>query len=541
MESTFFARIRNSIFRKGHEQVTAAEIIKPCGWIVTLPGCKKAHHVYLSFPRDAQGNPIKTQPRPVLSVKERVDADLVSTCLWHPIESQLYLYSSCVDIDILGTSADNLDGLGRISEQRLKAVLSNNLPNTAPLFKLVRSTSGRGIHLWLFFPAFPLNSGNPRYERQEAMVTKILLALKRLLTSHGFGADFQAAGLHHLYANWRNPRLAIDRDIPFLQARIRRSHDPEHKVYSRILSLVYYELRDRDDMRDIFHRELRKLYRDQRIADKLLAFTLANHAALQRGDLLRFRCSELLRVLGVSKNSLPKLVAEVTADAPTLGIRIERDLQAPGYYFIGRGKRFDAIKPPEAARTVSRKGLKTNSIDVIEPLKRPEQVGDGERNYEVCKAALKLKLSGVEKSEASRIVSIYARRAIQDHDSMTLLRINEYVDNIYTNHPDNKGAIPGLAPKWLLSIKTSSYPKSLKGELKCADPGQTPQPASTPRPPVRPSEGHEVRPQRGGRRRATLGEKRSRKPLRRAASTLALVTSSPEVAADQAQSPTSGT
>lgn len=477
------------------------------GWIVTLPGTRKAHHIYMRFPRDARGTPIKTRPIPAVSRKSRIAADLVSTCLWHPIESQLYLYSLCVDIDISGTSADNIDEQGRICANRLRELLNKELPRSSPLIKLVRSTSGRGIHAWLFFPAFPLNSANSRYERQEAMATKILRGLKRVLQSAGFGADDKALGLHHLYANWRNPDKAIDRDIPFLQARIRRSLDDEHKQYLRVLSLVYRELAAREELKDIFLKPLRKLYRDQRIADKLMSFTLANHAALKRGEVIRLRYSALLEALGVSKNSLPKLIAEVTGDAPTLGIRIERDLERAGYYCVSSGTRFDSIALPAAGKKAGRRtGIKTNSIDVLEQLKFPEHVLDGERNYEVCKAILKLKLSGVPKPEAARIVSVYAQRAIADQTSMTLQRLNDYIDSSYHNHPNSFGCIPGLAPNWLLTITSGFCPKSLKGELQSGFPGHTPEPAPIPPNNVRPSPSKRSGEDAAGRRREPVQE-----------------------------------
>lgn len=457
-----------------------------CGWIYTIQGTRKAHHVYCNFMRDLDGKPIKHAVIPAVSRQRRASADLVSTCLWHPVQGQLYLYAVCIDIDKKDTLRELLTRKGSICAVRLRATLKHELPRSEPYIKLVKSTNGEGIHAWLFFPAFALD--DPRNEKQRAMAHKITLALKHVLRGAGYAADENARGLHHLYANWRNPEKHIDKDIIIHQAAVRRATDKEYTQYNQVLSVAYYELAARPDCRDIFTKALDKPYRSHAgISRKIMTFIHANYDRLKSGESLSLRASELIEALGISKNTLPRLLAAPVGmqKAPTEGIVIERDLLKPGYYLVSRGYRFDSIRPQilKSSHKPKRKGTFVQSIDVGEALKHPENVRDGERHHEAIKAILKLKLHGVEVDEAKRIMGIYSQRAIKDSESTTLKRINYFIDNAYAQFSDNKGKAFGIAPNWLLTITSTPYPKSLKGALKSREAAVSKLPRRGPPPP----------------------------------------------------------
>ena len=97
---------------------------------------------------------------------------------------------------------------GRIDVSKLRGRPRGRAWRRSKVHALVRSRSGRGVHVWIFFPGIPVI---PSAKRGLDLVQVIQSALQKVLED--FGADPGATGIERWGANWRNSSRLIDEDI----------------------------------------------------------------------------------------------------------------------------------------------------------------------------------------------------------------------------------------------------------------------------------------------------------------------------------------
>lgn len=453
------------------EAAAQIEIKKP-SFIVTLPGYNQAHHCYSSYVKDKYG---RIKPRPVIASDEREHADLIHTAMWSAHSDIQLLFSGYIDCDHGRCLNKNLVK-GKISAEKLRGRLVDELGSAAKYVKLVRSKSGRGIHAWYFFSAIPIDG--KEYDVLD-MARKVQKAMQMVLED--FGADPNASGLMRWGTNWKNSQRAIDDDIDEFQKSVR-------KAKTRVLRILLDALKVNPRTREVFEGPLKRFYPDARVNRKILEFVISNRAALERGEDLVMRTKDILPALGISKNTLPELLSSPvgTSTSSLRGIRLERDLERRGYYRVSATEELYRLRHliqktiEDKAKRKSRAGAAGQAIEIFVPTTRPESVLDGDRNRALSHVYLKLKWHGCELETAHRIVAAYVARMPEGSSSNNARRFKQLGINIYSRLKDNHGCKPGLAEDWLTSLASNSYrskavtscPKSPKGELQCSAPRQ---------------------------------------------------------------------
>lgn len=459
---------------------------------ITIPGYEKSHRCYANFYKNRHG---KMVLRPAISREDRPEADLIHTTLWNEGSGLAVCNSSYIDCDSGRARPDVLLG-GKINENKLRTRLDEIFGQASQYFKLVRSRSGKGIHVWFFFSGFPVLDGA---KDTIELLKLIQTALIKLLED--FGADPNALGIERWGTNWRNPARMIDPDIIFHQAKVSRSKAP-------VIGELYKVLKNHPDTKPIFQKPLRRWYPDQRVSSKVTAFAADHLPVLDSGCSLILTRKELLSVLSISKNTLPELLSEPVGKSTTRlrGISIVKDLLRRGCYSIQADEDFPRLRHLAEAYAAERKAQKCpkqpgragQAIMIFEPTRRPESVTDGERNYCISQVYLKLKWHGCTLETAKRIVEAYVKRMPGRDNSSSVSRHSKKGENVYQRFNRNEGCKPGLAEDWLLllastkgSTKVSNpCPKSLK-ENYCAEPSRQKEKTPSPSP-------HSQGPQMGG-------------------------------------------
>ncbi|MDQ3231208.1 MAG: hypothetical protein M3Q07_05250 [Pseudobdellovibrionaceae bacterium] len=435
---------------------------------VTVPGYEYSHYCYASYAKNRRGG-----LRPVIPADERPKADLIHTTLWYERLHMAILFSTYIDCDHGRCLNKNLLH-GKINVDKLRSRIVDELGEAAKFTRLVRSKSGRGIHVWIFFPGVPVSEAS---KDTLDLIQKIQSALQILLED--FGADPNASGLERWGTNWKNTARAIDDDIDTWQNEVR-------KTQTRVLSFLYRALKSNPKTLGIFLKPLTRFYPDQRVSRKMTMFVASNLKAIESGEDICIKAKDLLAALGISKNTLPELLSSPVGESTTRlrGVRIERDLERRGHYLVSATSEFSRVRHlAEAFVSSSQKDRKSGkgggqAIMIFVPTTKPEAVADGDRNRAISHVYLKLKWHGCKVETAHRIVCQYIARMRGAPSSTNAARYIDIGSNIYKRYTENDGCRPGIAEDWLTSLasnkrqstKPSHCPKSPKGELVCSAP-----------------------------------------------------------------------
>lgn len=435
---------------------------------VTVPGYDYSHYCYASYAKERRGG-----LRPVIPADERPKADLIHTTLWYERLQKPILFSTYIDCDHGRCLSKNLLH-GKINVDKLRGRIVDELGEAAKFTRLVRSRSGRGIHVWIFFPGVPICEAS---KDTLDLIQKIQTALQMLLED--FGADPQASGLERWGTNWRNTARAIDDDIETWQNEVR-------KTQTRVLSFLYRALKSNPKTSGIFLKPLTRFYPDRRVSRKIAMFVAGNLKAMDSGEEIRIKAKDLLAALGISKNTLPELLSAPVGESTTRlrGVRIERDLERHGHYLVSATSEFPRVRHlAEALVSYNSKkargsGRGSQTIMIFVPTAKPEAVADGDRNRAISHVYLKLKWHGCTVETAHRIVGRYISRMPGAASSCNAARYMDIGSNIFKNYTKHEGCRPGIAEDWLTALasnklqskKPSHCPKSPKGELVCSAP-----------------------------------------------------------------------
>jgi hypothetical protein len=441
---------------------------------ITFPGYQQSHFCYASFYRNKYGRVVL---RPVLSKEDRPHAELIHTTLWNEGSQVATCYGSYIDCDAGRARGDKLLR-GRISEEKLRQRLDELLGEASKYFRLVRSRSGKGIHVWFFFPGFKISEET---EEMAGWLKNLQSALIHALEH--FGADQNSTGIERWGMNWRNPKYAIDNDCDDLRASFSRNLGEKPDV----LRAIYHALKDNLEVRHIVNRPLLKWYPDYRVSHKVTCLVADHFEDIVTGKDVVLKRKDLLSSLSISTKTLPFLLSEpVGPDNKDLkGIRIQKDLERYGYYRISAKDDLwrlqhmaeNLIAERKASARKKKTERKGQAIMMFEPTKKPERVQDGERNYSISHVYLKLKWHGCTLETAQRIVDAYVSRIPGKPQSSTASRHKAKGRNIYKRFDNNIGCKPGIAEDWLLALSSnkgsskasSNCSKSLK-ENYCAPP-----------------------------------------------------------------------
>ncbi|MFW7382253.1 MAG: hypothetical protein ACOH5I_25880 [Oligoflexus sp.] len=436
---------------------------------VTFPDYRRSHRCYASFYQNSLG---KTDLRPVLPKDKRAEADLIHTTIWNEGTQQAICNSLYVDCDAHRCRSDLLLK-GAVNEVKLRSFIDEELGESSRYLKLVRSRSGKGVHVWAFFPGFPIGEQSKDAMR---LASKIQTALIKLLEA--FGADPAAAGLERWGTNWTNPDRVIDKGISDWQEEVGKKKLP-------VLGSLYRSLKANDRTVEVFQTPLKRWYPDQRVSRKVTAFVAENLETLDRGADVVLSRKDLLSVLSVSKMTLPNLLSEPVGPSKTKlrGLMVMRDHELWGHYRVCAGEDFSRLrhlavshKDEKASKQQLVAGAESGqTIVMFQPTAQPEKVFDGERNYAIAQLYLKLKWHGCPLETAQKIVSAYVSKMPEAPASRNASRHTKLGENVYKRLKGNFGCKPGIAEDWLFSLlqnpcssrDTDNCIKTPKRELLC--------------------------------------------------------------------------
>jgi hypothetical protein len=440
--------------------------------VVTLPGNGKAHFAFARFYKNKHGRIVM---RPCVAEREHASADFIRTTMFCPRINHLLCYGFAIDLDIHRCRKE-FKVFEKICPNHVRKFLVDQLGEEAAQYcKLVRSRNKRGIHIWVFFPPFPLN-GKARGAHE--LASKIQAALIELLAP--FGADNGAAGLDRWASNWHNESIWLDPEIAE-----HRKQNSKGKV--PVLSTLCKALKANAATVEHFVKPLTRFYPDSRVSEKVADLVADHLDTLASGGEVVLTRSQLLTAMPVSKTTLPSLLSSVVGpkNGELRGIVITKDVEVFGTYRVFADDEFWRVKhlaekvlAIRAQRKPAKKksGRVSSTIMVFRPTPLPEDVSDGDRNNVLGLVAIKLKWSGIDAQVARRIIAAYGARIPGSESSKNVARLDDILDSIYceTTHK-TFGCRPEIAETWLRelaknprsSATKSNCTKSPKGELQC--------------------------------------------------------------------------
>jgi hypothetical protein len=440
--------------------------------VVTLPGNEKTHFAFSRFYKNKHGRIVM---RPCVAEREHATADFISTTMFCPRINHMLCYGFAIDLDNHRCSQE-YKVFEKICPDRVRRFLVEQLGEKAAQYcKLVRSRNKRGIHIWVFFPPFPMN-GSARGAHE--LASKIQAALVELLAP--FGADKRAIGLDRWASNWQNESIWLDTEIAE-----HRKQNSKGKV--PVLSTLCEALKANGATVQHFVKPLTRFYPDSRVSEKVAEFVADHFAELSSNRDVVLTRAELLKAMPVSKTTLPSLLSSVVGpkNAELRGIVISKDLEVFGTYRVSADAEFWRVKhlaEQVLAIRAQRKPVKKKSgrasstIMVFRPTPLPEDVLDGDRNDTLGLVAIKLKWSGIDAPIARRILAAYSARIPGAESSRNVDRQDSILESIYCEITHKTfGCRPEIAEAWLRelaknprsSATKSNCTKFPKGELQC--------------------------------------------------------------------------
>jgi len=359
----------------------------------------------------------------------REDADLVSSAYYNPSSQTQTVYTLVWDLDSHRADSCWKDQDGRLDWGKMGNHLTENHPEIMKYaMAAIRSTGGKGIALMLAITPLEITKSTESCQRAARVLQ---LHILRLLNHYEMGADLGALGLVRDFPNWLNPHRVIDGDqevLKFIQSEKNRP-----PVLTELLSYTSklpfccdYEKKKGSDS---------YLYPDLRSEAKLAILYEKLHTKFFDEDFseVEMTTKEISELTGLSLPFLRKFLKTGThwLESEWIDKRVGWLLRVA----VSR----EMTDRAEALLTPGTSVEERRSIDCSEPLSKPEEVEDGERNEWITKAALMLKHNGIVEGRARYLLGSHVQRISGFKFSRNCRNVEKIISNLYRNKPEMFG------------------------------------------------------------------------------------------------------
>lgn len=403
----------------------------------------QSHFQFKNWTWDDDGK--RSRPVVVRPLK-RECADLVNTCYHNPASGTKTLYTIVWDLDAHRAEDQWKTKDGKLKWNLIRNFLVESYPDLVKyIFAAVQSTSGKGIALALAISPMELIEGTQTAQNAaRALQHKIL----HLLNHSGLGADPGALGLERDFPNWHdNNRLLYSNQMLLSAVQARYERRPIVTELLQYLKqfpfLSYQRKRGCEDL----------LYHDIRAEVKLAKFymhALNDWSWKENTASAQLSTKEIREITGLSKPFLLKFLS-----TPPSWLETEWMGKAEGWRLYIKFDRKLTCRADDLMDRIPKHPSDSKSFS--EPLKRPSEVEDGERNGWLTQALLLLKHHGVEQDRARELIKGHIPLIPGFEWSRNCKEVEQIIRSIYRGKPHLFGIKPGCAPVWLL---VSDFPKA---------------------------------------------------------------------------------
>jgi hypothetical protein len=383
---------------------------------------RKSHYQFSNYVTDASG---ERTAEPLVGRHE--DADLISTAIMNRAKGTVTIYGIPLDIDAGLTAPALLDSEGRVSLDKVLAMILDKIPWLMPrITYAVESYSGKGFGVLIWIAPVEKVYDNIKVLALGRAVQRRLIEILQAL---GIGADENASGLHRDMANWLNIEKRLYAN-EIERARVERDRVP---VITDLLAQVnaYFtnQYIPKADRPDILYPDARA---EKRFAELYLTLFDEHYQGKSHQECLRFSTSQDLHgFLGISKAVYYKILKSGGLE----WLKLSSDDE--GYHLVFRpeGKLTERARGIVEGRIKGDRVYKSH-LNLAALIPEPCMVQDGDRNSFITRVAVEMKHCGVEEKEARAAIAIIAKQIPDAAQSWSVRNAARICTSIYRNLPE---------------------------------------------------------------------------------------------------------